>query len=144
MLSLLLPFSPPPEFSPSVNSAICVTCKWWTSSRSRLLLIFLSQKSQKLILCALNIICDSKYWVLWCLYFFQYGNIKSFPLWKDCLWKYLLAVKGFSDTCVPFPALFWSYPGLQPHSTGISHSNIQSLILALIWIKAACLKKETH
>lgn len=25
------------------------------------------------------------------------------------------------------PALFWSYPGLQPHSTGISLSNIESL-----------------
>lgn len=42
------------------------------------------------------------------------------------------------------PALFWSYPGLQPHSTGISLSNIESLILALIWTKAACLKKEKH
>lgn len=45
--------------------------------------------------------------------------------------------------CFP-PGLFWSYTGLQPHSTGISLSNIDSLILALIWTKAACLKKEKH
>lgn len=37
--------------------------------------------------------------------------------------------------CFP-PALIWSYPGLQPHSTGISLSNIRT--------KAACLKKEKH
>lgn len=53
-----------------------------------------------------------------------------------------LLFKAFLIHVCFLPALFWSYPGLQPHSTGISHSNIQSLILALIWTKAACLEKE--
>lgn len=130
MLSLLLLFFPP-ELSLSVNSAISVTLKWWTSSRSRLLLIFLfiSEISEVNFMFPKCYLCLKVLGSLMALFRDIFGSMEilslSLPEKIVCENICLLLKALLIHVCFS-PPLFWSYPGLQPDSTGISRSNIQS------------------